>query len=252
MGYRAIVVFSASVLTCLLFFAGCDRPGRTVTPSSPQPATTDEQRLAEKRTTSDDVSRVQETPAGPAGSSAEKTGMVPRIIKAKLMPANPRKGDELRVEAAADGNADSITYQWSVNGSPEYGERGPSLKAPLVKGDSVAVVITPERGNVQGPPVTQSAIVKNSPPVVRNEFADVQVSGKTYRARVQAEDADGDKLTYGLLKGPKDMQLDPATGVITWTFQQADAGTHALSISVRDSDKAEVVLDISITIGFGR
>lgn len=252
MGNHTIAVLAAAGLTCLLFLTGCDRPGRTVAPQTPQPATADEQRLAEKRASSDEASRVPEPPAGTVASPPEKAGALPRVVKAKLTPANPRKGDELRVEAAADGNADGILYQWSVNGSPVFAERGPSLKAPLVKGDSVRVVITPERGNVQGPPVTQSAIVKNSPPTVRNEFADVQVSGTSYRSRVQAEDADGDALTYGLLKGPKNMQLDPATGVITWTFQQTDAGTHALSISVRDSDKAEVVLDISITIGFGR
>lgn len=184
-------------------------------------------------------------------------GNPPRIVKLKLLPVSPRKGDELVVQAqaAVDGNSETFVdfiYQWSVNGDIVHAETGPTLKNMLVKGDRVSVVITPEAGGVRGIPLTQTAKIGNSYPVVKSECADVKVKGTNYGCRIQAEDPDGDTLVYTLLKGPKNMTIDRNTGVITGEYQQTDAGKHILSISVKDSDNAEVVIDIPLELGFGK
>ncbi|MBI5047321.1 MAG: hypothetical protein HZB54_00015 [Deltaproteobacteria bacterium] len=186
-----------------------------------------------------------------------KAGNTPRIVKLKLLPVSPRKGGTLIVQAQAvvDGNSEApvdFIYEWSINDNLINTETGPTLKNMFKKGDRVSVVITPEAGGVRGIPLTQTAKIGNSHPVVKSELADVKVKGNSYGGRVQAEDPDGDTLVYTLLKGPKNMTIDRLTGVITGEYQQTDAGKHILSISVKDSDNAEVVLDIPLELGFGR
>jgi len=186
--------------------------------------------------------------------TAKKT---PRIVKLKLLPLSPRKGDTLIVQAQAvmDGNREApvdFIYKWSVNESLLNFETVPALKNAFVKGDRISVSITPKAGGVTGIPLTQTVKIGNSPPVVKAELADVTVKGNSYGGRVQAEDPDGDVLVYTLLKGPKKMTIGPSTGVIAGEYQETDAGMHTLSISVKDSDNAEVVLDIPLQLGFSK
>lgn len=182
---------------------------------------------------------------------------LPRLVKLKLLPVSPRKGDTLIVQAQAvvAGNSEAtidFVYQWSVNESLLNFETGPALKNVFVKGDRISVSITPKTGGVIGIPLTQTAKIGNSPPVVKAELADVTVKGNSYGGRVQAEDPDGDILAYTLLKGPKKTTIEPTTGVIAGEYQEGDAGMHMLSISVKDSDNAEVVLDIPLQLGFSK
>jgi hypothetical protein len=176
----------------------------------------------------------------------------PRIVKLKLLPVSPRKGDELVVQAVADGKGEGsveFLYQWSVNDSLINTERGPTLKNVFAKGDRVSVVVTPEAAGVSGIPSTHTVVIGNSPPVVKSELVDVKVQGNSYSCRVQAEDPDGDPLVYTLLKGPAGMTIDRNTGVITGVYQQADTGMHTLSISVKDTGNAEVVLTAPLKLG---
>lgn len=68
-------------------------------------------------------------------------------------------------------------------------------------------------------------------------FSDFQTKlfgGSQYQYQLRAFDPDGDQLTYRLLEGPRDMQLDTNTGKLTWqpTFQ--DVGDQHVLVEVDD------------------
>lgn len=234
-----------AVLCIQVLLSSCDKADTKKSGVSSAPPET-----AQNTPTSNMPIDIKSAPGG-LPARAEKP---PRIVKLKLLPASPRKGDTLIVQAQAvvAGNSEAtvdFVYQWSVNGSLLNFETGPTLKNLFVKGDRISVSITPKDGGVSGIPLTQTAKIGNSPPVVKSELADVTVKGNGYSCKVQAEDPDGDALVYSLLKGPKNMTIEPSTGVIAGEYQEDDAGMHTLSISVKDSDNAEVVLDIPLQLG---
>lgn len=192
-------------------------------------------------------------PAADPGAPQGQAKNTPGIVLLNVLPLFPRKADELTVQVEAAGNAGApvyFSYQWSVNDNPLIFETSPSLKNAFVSRDRVTVEIIPEAMGVRGMPVTKTVIIGNTPPVVKAELGDVTVEGKRYTCRVQAEDPDGGPLVYTILDGPKSMTIDGHTGVITGEYQQADAGKHTLSVSVKDADNAEVVLTVPFQLGF--
>ena len=57
---------------------------------------------------------------------------------------------------------------------------------------------------------------------------------KTYTCQVDADDADGDTLTYELTDAPAGMTIDPDGGLITWDPTPADIGRHTFTVRVDD------------------
>ena len=71
--------------------------------------------------------------------------------------------------------------------------------------------------------------------------------GRPYAYRSQAEDADGDPLTYSLLAGPAGMTIDPRTGAIGWAPASGDLGTHAVQVRVDDERGGSAEQDFTLT-----
>ncbi len=235
MGDRSLTLFLVTVCVCV-FFSACENSNKAVRTPAPKP-------VSSQVASSHDVE-----------GKASEAVKPPRIVSLKLLPVSPRKGDELHVEVEAERNSDApvtFSYQWSVNGDILNTEDGPNLKMPFVKGDKVVVTITPEEAGVQGVPLIQTTIIGNSPPVVSPALTDATIAGNHYSGKIQAQDPDGDPLTYTLLEGPKGMTVNQKTGVITWDFQPEDAGMHTLSISVKDNDNAEVIMSLPLKLEFG-
>jgi Bacterial Ig domain len=241
MGYGSLTVLFIAVFTSAALFQGCKNSDKAVPPPAPQAA----------------VSNDASSSGGPGGigEQTRDAAKLPRIMSSKLLPASPRKGDELRVEAEADKNTDgpvTFRYQWSVNGNILLAEDGPILKVPLSKGDKVSVVITPETADISGAPLIQSTIIGNSPPVASGTLADVTIAGNHFSGKIQAEDPDGDPLAYALLQGPKGLTVNQQTGEIAWDFRPEDAGIHTISVSVKDSENAEIILSLPLKVEFGK
>ncbi|MEW6269719.1 MAG: PASTA domain-containing protein [Thermodesulfobacteriota bacterium] len=66
------------------------------------------------------------------------------------------------------------------------------------------------------------------------EVSTAQLPRADYVYDCDATDPDLDTLTYALLEGPPGMQVDPASGVVTWTPTSLDVGTHTVEIRVED------------------
>ncbi len=74
----------------------------------------------------------------------------------------------------------------------------------------------------------------NDPPEITTVPKIEAISGKTYSYDVNAIDQNSDTLTYSLLQSPSGMQIDPASGLITWTTTAANIGQHDVVIQVSD------------------
>ncbi len=75
----------------------------------------------------------------------------------------------------------------------------------------------------------------NRPPVITSTPVTEAIIGKTYHYAVLAADPDGDPLTYRLVSGPHGLQLDPASGQLTWAAPgAAGAGTYSVALRVSD------------------
>ena len=65
--------------------------------------------------------------------------------------------------------------------------------------------------------------------------------------RIEAEDQDGDDITFTLVSGPSGMVLDEL-GVLQWTPAQEDVGTAAVEVRVTDSEGASSPHPFSLTV----
>ena len=177
----------------------------------------------------------------------------PQIQSARLVPANPQKGDNLKVEVKTideDNDAVSLLYEWFVNGKPSGKTSEAIAINELIKtGDKVSVKITPRDGEAEGIPVTLSSFIANSPPNVSPNIA-ASFNGLVYTSKVMAEDPEGDPLTYTLKAGPKGMTIDPNSGVITWEVKPEDKGEHNTIVSVSDGHGGETIVPFTARISF--
>ena len=74
--------------------------------------------------------------------------------------------------------------------------------------------------DARGDDVRQQFLINVNPsdtaPVIASTPPQSAISGLPYRYQVQAQDAQGDPLTYALTQGPAGMTIDPGTGLISW------------------------------------
>lgn len=96
-------------------------------------------------------------------------------------------------------------------------------------------VVDPEGASAQGT-VTVTVVPGNRAPVVQ-AIADLElVEGTELRLQVQANDPEGDPLSYRLIAAPDGALIDAASGLIRWTAAGADA-SHGFSVVVSDGER---------------
>ncbi|MBI5846957.1 MAG: cadherin repeat domain-containing protein [Nitrospirae bacterium] len=180
---------------------------------------------------------------------------VPRIARLRLTPQQPRKGDELSVYAEAESGKEgavAFRYAWKLNDEMTREVEGPIFRGPFKKGDRVEVEVIPVAGAVKGVSLRQFALIGNTPPVAKANLVNANTTLTGYTAYIQAEDPDGDQLSYSLLKGPDGMKIDSDTGRISLDLQGLTSGTYDVAVSVKDSDGAEAVVSIPFTVEVGK
>lgn len=179
---------------------------------------------------------------------------IPKIESAKLLPENPKKGDELKVKAKAfdgDGDTVSLLYEWFINGA-SLGETSDSINIDgktINRGDKISVKIIPTDGEQRGQPVILYSIVTNSPPRVLPGI-EAKFEGLVYKSKIIAEDPEGDPLTYIIKEGPEGMTIDLKNGAITWRVTPKDKGEHNIIVSVSDDHGGEILVRFTTRIKF--
>lgn len=199
-------------------------------------------------------SQIQVPPEPPKVAEAVKrevaTPKPPEIISLKLSPQSPKVGDEIKAEVVTDGKDGGVIYQWWKNDTL-LDETSDTLKTELKRGDIILVSATPVVEGEKGKAVNAFTYVFNSRPKITSSSIESKFEENTYTYQVKAIDPDGDALTYSINTAPKDMKIDPSTGLITWNVNPQDftaAGKHTVAVWVSDSHggKAEEVFYVSI------
>ncbi len=89
----------------------------------------------------------------------------------------------------------------------------------------------------------------NGPPVVNNSPAQFAVSGSQYVFQVEAEDPEGDELSYSILNRPGWLRWDAALGRLSGLPTSADIGPHMdIVIDVSDGARKASVGPFTITV----
>jgi RHS repeat-associated protein len=91
----------------------------------------------------------------------------------------------------------------------------------------------------------------NRPPVVTTLPTLEAVVGRTYLYGFNAQDPDGDALSFALAQGPREMTVESGTGVLRWTPTVSDRGTHEVEVVVTDTRQASARqrFHVSVTSG---
>jgi hypothetical protein len=155
---------------------------------------------------------------------------------------------------ATDPDGDALTYSLIV--SPE----GMTIDAATgviqwtpsevqVGTHDVAVEVSDGRGGTASQSFTIEVQAINNPPNITSTPVTTGTEGMLYTYDVDAEDADGDTLTYSLTLFPDGMTIDPDTGLIQWTPSGAQSGSHDVTVEVSDGKGGTDSQSLIIQVG---
>jgi hypothetical protein len=177
----------------------------------------------------------------------------PVITSIAIEPATPRTTDDLEATVEAeDPERDHVRfdYTWLVNGREIAGQRWDTLPHTYTtKGDRVQLKVLAKSGEHEIEGLSSLIIVRNTPPEITNRSSSFrQVDG----FRVEAEDIDGDKLSFRLEGAPEGMGIDAGTGVMSYQGSEAaEAGDYKVQIIVEDGDDGSAKWAFGITVSAG-
>ena len=177
----------------------------------------------------------------------------PRISGMVIQPAGhiTASGPITAVATGSDPDGDALTfeYTWSVN-DETADERGPVFPGEhLKRGDVLRVSVVASDEQSESEPLASPPIeVMNAAPVIRSQPV-LASTDAAFRYHVVAEDADGDRLRYGLSSGPDGMTVLAMSGDVDWTPRAEQSGTHPVEIWVEDAQGARVTQRFELSIG---
>lgn len=138
--------------------------------------------------------------------------------------------------ADADGDPIAFTVQWILNGNQIPALDGLTLPGDrFSRGDQVSFQIVPFDGENEGEPYISTPItIPNAPPVFISQPL-LTFQADTYNYQAQAQDLDGDTVSYQLVNPPPGMTIDQRSGRIVWPLAGIPAGDYRINIVADDS-----------------
>ena len=163
-------------------------------------------------------------------------------IRIERMSGNDTSNAFRAIVKAKDPDEDVISfrYQWKLDGEDIPGATDEILewREGFKKGSIISVGVIPFDGKDEGVWKAEGSFtIPNSPPIITSEPLPRIEDGKLSYV-LKADDPDGDPIEYTLKNSPRGMTIEPATGLITWEFGEADTGEHLVEIIVTDSEGA--------------
>jgi hypothetical protein len=175
----------------------------------------------------------------------------PVIQDVRIEPRAACANDDLKTlvkGSDADGDSVNYTYQWEKNGVILNEEKKDILeKGQFKKGDSIAVVVTPDDGESTGiPRKSEPMIISNSPPVIVS--SPNKTVGDIYTYQVKANDPDDDPIVFTLRTSPAGMEINKETGFIRWEIRKGVQGTQSIAIEASDSEGAKCIQKYTLSL----
>ncbi|MCP4491599.1 MAG: hypothetical protein GY820_30470, partial [Gammaproteobacteria bacterium] len=94
--------------------------------------------------------------------------------------------------------------------------------------------VTDPGGLTDSAAVTITAADTNRAPVLDTADPVSTAEGTPVTFQVPAQDPDGDPLTFTLAGAPGGMTIEQETGLISWTPETGQHGTHSVTVDVSD------------------
>ncbi len=178
----------------------------------------------------------------------------PVIQEVRIEPKVAYASDNLRVIVKGfdeDGDSVNYAYQWEKNGAILTEENREVLeKGQFRKGDSIAVIVTPNDGESKGvPKKSDPIIISNSPPIIISTPPD-KVDENVYTYQVKANSPNDNPVIFTLKTAPKGMEINKETGLIRWEIRKNDKGKHTVEVEVSDDSGAKSRQRYTLEIDF--
>lgn len=134
-----------------------------------------------------------------------------------------------------DGDSFLVTYRWSKNDKVVLeGESHELDIADLKTNDTIQVEVVAKDGTATGKAVVSNVFsMNNTPPTIVSSPASAKQEGQ-YAYQVQAQDQDGDALTFNLEVAPPGMTIHTQTGLVQWTPGADTKGSHRVRVIAKD------------------
>lgn len=178
--------------------------------------------------------------SGDSGDTGTPENTAPSAPVVAITPSAPSAGVDLTVTVLtesvdAENDAVTYTYAWSLDGAPRTDLTGATVGADQTEdGQTWAVAVTPNDGQLDGEPGTSTVTVGNLPPSAPTVHIDPTAP------------ADGDTLTLVFDTEAIDPNGDALTQTITWYVDGSRNGSwdDALGVDGRYVDAGEVYLAV--------
>ena len=147
-----------------------------------------------------------------------------------------------------DGDSVSLVKKWYRNGAPYY--NGETLTTTnLQRGDTVFVEVIPSDGEIEGPGVKSGSVIigNHAPRIVSTP---PRIGSDHYVYQIDAEDPDGDALTYNLTHGPAGMEID-RSGSLSWVTEETEDSLYLIEIEVLDGFGGSAVQEFELRVKRG-
>jgi RHS repeat-associated protein len=116
-------------------------------------------------------------------------------------------------------------------------------------GDNTVIVrVQDGQGGVDLQSFNLSVVADNSAPVITSTAIDTATAGSPYEYRLQAQDADGEVVSYRLDNAPAGMAIDQTTGILSWTPAVSQLGATSVTVAALDDQGAETTQTYSLNV----
>ena len=88
----------------------------------------------------------------------------------------------------------------------------------------------------------------NRPPIINSTPVYAATSDRPYQYAVTATDPDGDTVNFSLTLAPAGMDIEPTSGLITWTPGTAQEGDHTITVVATDTEGARGTQSFTMTV----
>jgi hypothetical protein len=161
------------------------------------------------------------------------------------------QGRQLRAEVEVldpDHDPVSLTYRWRKNETVvKEGEDSTLSVTGLTSRDVVEVDVTASDGNDGTTTLSGRFTMSNSSPTILSNPS-LSTTGEVYEYLVQANDPDGDPITYALEEAPPGMSIGEQTGRILWSVTPEAKGIYRIKVVAQDNRGGYATQDFELSI----
>jgi hypothetical protein len=175
----------------------------------------------------------------------------PEIGDVRLEPKALTTGGTVKAVAAGtdpDGDPVRMRFTWFVDDKEVPGEGEQMVLSGVKKGSWIHVRVSTHDGTAEGSwKYSPKYLVVNSLPVVKSRPPEEIPPDRRFSYRIEAEDPDGDPLSYDLVKSPPGMVLSGST--LEWEVPEDVFGkTLEVVVAISDGDGGKTVCTLTMII----